>query len=690
MSIPRRQSPIQVARRGSPPAQSPSGLSGDQQNSRTVLEVSPSRSETLLDNRPSLVGSLVSGGPSRAAGDDAELSSFLTMNNSPAPGRVGSKRSSPRPSARAGDPAANQMESTPASVWPSAQVVARADDLSTVAKDAVRNARSLWQGKPAESRITDDTDGKRDSQLGVASPIPAIDEEGFVDSYGVYRCPLSIAKYSRRLARNQPDGMPRSGSVDSHRESSAFSWTVAGGRASAQPKRRIRSSSPPRDFTVEIGKGRSAAIPTSERPWVPGGGPVEELQRYPKSPAPRHVSPGAQGQRRSPVETCEDLYFDAAARKQRHEELKSYIRAKREQGEELAAARAIDQRRQAQSLYKLKDTRTREERDRELLEKKMQRDKAAQAKRQQDEERELQECTFKPNLSFKKTRWRSPNAQRAQGPLQALAERQRKAADDFERLNQEARSLSTTLGELYQQASRRVQQEETQRVSDFLQHGEGYDYLRNRVQELMEQGISDPDQARQKIVEELVLRSQEEVKARVNEEMNQRRRLQESELFIKRLRIVHDLEKIEAQALPYLNNTETHHGFVVGLGQRLKQSLPPAPSSLSMVHSGSGNLSATPGSGTGLGFSRPRSGSPTRSPHDSGSIVGPQVLTSPTGRLGVSPRQQPAPPPMQERVDSWPKIGTPVQTVGPNGTYAAGAPGAHAASAAMLPRANRW
>merc|ERR1719359_2405128 len=130
----------------------------------------------------------------------------------------------------------------------------------------------------------------------------------------------------------------------------------------------------------------------------------------------------------------------------------------------------------------------------------------------------------------------------------------------------------------------RIQREETQRVVNMLQQadeeGSAQRELIERVRRMQAAG-HDAEVAQRQIVEELVARSQDEVKRRVLDAFGPIQLEAEGKLYHKRLSLVHELESIEAQVVALRGGTLVQEardlGFEFGLADKSRRTLPAVP-----------------------------------------------------------------------------------------------------------------
>mmetsp|Transcript_51328 Transcript_51328/g.135247 ORF Transcript_51328/g.135247 Transcript_51328/m.135247 type:complete len:462 (+) Transcript_51328:45-1430(+) len=314
---------------------------------------------------------------------------------------------------------------------------------------------SRWYGDGVEQHRMDDVGQpwtEETFQSPSASHSPGQGVQGTADDqrWGVQ---FSIPKYSKRLPRGAG--------------SRAMSEDASSPSSVSEISRRRRSRSPGQQPVVS----RFFVDP----PWVPAG-PTDDLTRTPMMPRTIRSSSSHRG--RSPAEACRDLYADAAARRQRAEELRQTVIAKAEEAEEAAVSTAVRSRRAHINMYTLKDTRTREERDAELHQARMARAKLAEASKAQREENELRQCTFKPRIL---TTWKSPRAdptdRRLPQSIQGAVARQREVAAVVAKVDAETAGLDDEMDKLFKAAYSRIQQEETKRVSEFLRSPTGYTFF---------------------------------------------------------------------------------------------------------------------------------------------------------------------------------------------------------------------
>merc|ERR1719456_391414 len=168
--------------------------------------------------------------------------------------------------------------------------------------------------------------------------------------------------------------------------------------------------------------------------------------------------------------------------------------------------------------------------------------------------------------------------------LQQLLERQRLAMASLQDLAAEDLRLREHLATVHAEYHDRIQREETQRVVIMLQdadtEGSAQRELIDRVRRMVAAG-DDPEVAQRQIVEELVARSQDEVKRRVLDAFGPIQLEAEGKLYHKRLSLVHELESIEAQVVALRGGTLVQEardlGFEFGLADKSRRTLPAVP-----------------------------------------------------------------------------------------------------------------
>merc|ERR1719174_2766915 len=168
--------------------------------------------------------------------------------------------------------------------------------------------------------------------------------------------------------------------------------------------------------------------------------------------------------------------------------------------------------------------------------------------------------------------------------VQQLLERQGKVVAALQDLATEDLHLREHLATVHAEYHDRIQREETQRVVVMLQdadtEGSAQQELIERVRRMVAAG-DDPEVAQRQIVEELVARSQDEVKRRVLDAFGPIQLEAEGKLYHKRLSLVHELESLEAQVVALRGGTLVQEardlGFEFGLADKSRRTLPAVP-----------------------------------------------------------------------------------------------------------------
>jgi len=422
-----------------------------------------------------------------------------------------------------------------------------------------------------------DKSPRRDSQF------QEDDNQAFTDgTTGLKGCSLTLPKYSKRS---------RSGSREFEDfENMGRADSARGSLKALESFRGLARASSPR---------------TSDRGWVPGV-PMPTAQEQRRSLANRRPSPPRQHspQRQNspprqsipglranrPVDKCHsDLYEDAFARQQRLRDMQQHMEQAKEREEQKRVQEYGQSMKEWKRLYKLKDTRSQAEREEEMIKKRKDKETRRLEMERERELDELRECTFQPIL--RKTRGeraRSPRGMRGDGmepsSLSQLLERQRCAVASLQDLAAEDMRLRDHLASVHAEYHDRIQREETQRVVTMLQdadtEGSAQRELIDRVRRMVAAG-DDAEVAQRQIVEELVARSQDEVKRRVLEAFGPIQLEAEGKLYHKRLSLVHELESIEAQVVALRGGTLVQEardlGFEFGLAGKSRQTLPDVP-----------------------------------------------------------------------------------------------------------------
>lgn len=337
-------------------------------------------------------------------------------------------------------------------------------------------------------------------------------------------------------------------------------------------------------MTAERGGGARSLSPASPRRSSPN--------RNGRS-SPRLGGGGHERPRQRQAGCHVDLYEDAFARQKRLQEMRACFEQS-QQSEESRRVELFEQgMRERRRIYRMKDTRTQMEREEELIRRRKAKEDILEIALREREEEELRECTFKPSLIKKPgaaRRQRSPRSGRTPADedvppavrLRQLVERQRQAAGAFQGLSVEETSLREHLRTVHADLHDRIQREETQRVVAMLQDtdtdGSAQRELIQRVRRMVSAG-HDPEQAQKQIVEELVARSQDEVKRRVLEAFGPTRLESEGDFYSRRLAVVHDLEATEAAVIALKGGSMIDEakdvGFEFGLAEKMRRLLPP-------------------------------------------------------------------------------------------------------------------
>lgn len=309
-----------------------------------------------------------------------------------------------------------------------------------------------------------------------------------------------------------------------------------------------------------------------------------------------------------------DLYEDAHARTRRIEDICKYVQKQKDDEHSQRMAKYEMEMRERRKTYRGKlSGRSILEHQQEWSEKRrtMEADKVAVMKREKEQE-ELKECTFRPCFNNKKgKRPQSPSRENGglatsggsklslgggdkmsfdavqlspRAKLGRLVDKQRQTTLALKELSAEDAQLKDRLRQVHAELYDKIQREETQRVVAMLQESEestNQKSLIQRVRRMVEAG-DDPEQAQKHIVEELVVRSQDEVRRRVLEAFGPKRIEAETELYSRRLALVHELEVTEAKMVALsggaLVDEAKATGFEFGLAERVRRSMPAVPS----------------------------------------------------------------------------------------------------------------
>jgi len=341
---------------------------------------------------------------------------------------------------------------------------------------------------------------------------------------------------------------------------------------------RARSSSP--------GQGRMAAneVPIAERPWVPGGvldgtgghhqAAMAIVDRHAASKAPRAPDSAPSDRLADAREQacCEALYSDAQARRERQKAAMTAAERERLQQEQVERELSLLELSRSKKFHTLADTRTREQRDRELLQKREHWRNRAVTEQRRREYEEVLKCTFQPVLVAELNRRRGRGGGEEAGmPAdgRTLVARQAKVLQALAELNEE-RYAAELPSHAAVTVQAQMQREETQRVTEFLRTEEGAAFLRARVG----RGgtAAELAQRQAEIIDELVQKSSVEVERRVEALLASRSQQTHSRLQYKRLRLLHELDSLHAIALEQ-SGGETRalpEGFDAGAAARCR------------------------------------------------------------------------------------------------------------------------
>eukprot|EP00928_Gymnodinium_smaydae_P031333 TRINITY_DN23029_c0_g2_i1.p1 TRINITY_DN23029_c0_g2~~TRINITY_DN23029_c0_g2_i1.p1 ORF type:complete len:777 (-),score=116.40 TRINITY_DN23029_c0_g2_i1:324-2654(-) len=354
------------------------------------------------------------------------------------------------------------------------------------------------------------------------------------------------------------------------------------GKESGRDSRRSSSSSP-----------RKAWIPSAKNLKLDFLSHRNAGASTPRSSTPRS-SASSSPQRRS--ERFQGLFDDAAARKlrlQKRKEEKERQDAKvLEPWYESAAHRSRSGSNSRRRRSSSRD-RSRERRGSlyDLAEEKLQRLEQAQAtaraERRLQEERELQECTFKPTMissrrnSVRRTSSVSTTAQElvylendSFQTLRQLAHKQSTIRGRLEHLEREWRLAHERVEEAFSKRVMELQEERKAQVSIFLGSEEGLEYLKDQEAHLTSQpGVTSED-ARQQVFDELMQDAAAHNSKIVQNELEPQYRQVERDFQTKIRVSVHALDDIEDRAqralralktLPDFPDMLKCSGFVEGL-----------------------------------------------------------------------------------------------------------------------------
>jgi len=293
----------------------------------------------------------------------------------------------------------------------------------------------------------------------------------------------------------------------------------------------------------------------------------------------------------------QSLYDDAFARSQRLE----MMRHQREEEQEQQLKEELELKEERMKgwgrLYHYRDHRTHLEREEDTLRRKHEKIARLEAEKLAKEAESYKECTFQPSLK-KSLNTLHPGRTKSPAPIQSsssrevalpvdpeerlrrLVERQHGATVQLQGLAQDEERLRQHLHTVHSELHERIQREETQRVVLMLQdadaEGSTQRDLIQRVRHMVQSG-DDPEVAQRQIVEELVTRSQDEVRRRVQEAYGPIRLELEGDLYQRRLALVHELESLEAQSIALRGGTLVEDarqmGFEFGLAEKCRRSL---------------------------------------------------------------------------------------------------------------------
>lgn len=422
----------------------------------------------------------------------------------------------------------------------------------------------------------------RSDLLSPRTELTTQDSQAFIDGTTGFRgCALTLPKYSKRLQgqRESSPGFETFKTLESPRDIFKASENVRAVARSHSPQQRD-------DNRAWVPSGRSGAINDGTVSPRRSG---EDRRRRSGVLSPVRSMPGLSARR--PVDKCHsDLYEDAFARQQRLRDMKQHVEQVQERREQKRLQTYGQSMKEWKRLYKLKDTRSQAEREEELIKKRKDKETKKQEIEREREMDELRECTFRPVLKKKPgERGRSPRGMRGDAnelpnSFSQLLDRQRTAVASLQELAAEDVRLRDHLGQVHAEYHDRIQREETQRVVIMLQdadtEGSAQQELIDRVRRMVQAG-DDPEVAQRQIVEELVAKSQDEVKRRVLDAFGPIQLEAEGKLYHKRLSLVHELESIEAQVVALRGGTLVQEardiGFEFGLAEKFRMMLPKVP-----------------------------------------------------------------------------------------------------------------
>eukprot|EP00408_Alexandrium_pacificum_P061435 CAMPEP_0171172390 /NCGR_PEP_ID=MMETSP0790-20130122/9696_1 /TAXON_ID=2925 /ORGANISM="Alexandrium catenella, Strain OF101" /LENGTH=518 /DNA_ID=CAMNT_0011637249 /DNA_START=48 /DNA_END=1607 /DNA_ORIENTATION=- len=222
---------------------------------------------------------------------------------------------------------------------------------------------------------------------------------------------------------------------------------------------------------------------------------------------------------------------------------------------------------------KAKDVRTHLEREAELLRRREELRRRKEAEKLAQQEEELRECTFRPQLIASSPKVRS----RAQSPSTcSFGERASAASAD-------AHALQTKLAQLAERQASATNALQALAADEArlwkrlcAMHAEVYERMRREAEaELYSSGLS--------TIEEVGLPI-EEIQRRAAEAFQPAQMQAEGELYARRLALVQELEAIEAQAMMVLHtgalvDKAKELGLEFGLAEHARRSMPPAGAS---------------------------------------------------------------------------------------------------------------
>eukprot|EP00928_Gymnodinium_smaydae_P013564 TRINITY_DN14941_c0_g3_i1.p1 TRINITY_DN14941_c0_g3~~TRINITY_DN14941_c0_g3_i1.p1 ORF type:complete len:832 (-),score=87.79 TRINITY_DN14941_c0_g3_i1:202-2649(-) len=389
-------------------------------------------------------------------------------------------------------------------------------------------------------------------------------------------------------------------------------------------------------------EGRRGSTPNSRRnslgnepkPWCPAKSikaPLDVLSRTtgdtltPRSSTPRSGNSSPRGRRE---DRFGGLYADAAARKlrlkvrqaEKEREVEKTLEPWYESPEHRARSRSgsMSPRRGAAgsergagsrrgSLFDLAEEKTKRLEQMQAL---------AQLEKRLKEERELQECTFKPvthagrRYSMSSTSAPDDRCQNEElvQRLRHLAQKQSSIKSRLEHLEREWRLAHGRLEEAFGKRVMELQKERQSQVKSFLMTAEGLEYLKDNEALLASQAGMSPEDARQQVFDELMQDASTHNKRTLWDEMEPQYRQLERDYQAKSRVLVQSLDDIETRARPTLEAVRSrpegddlvrNSGFVIGLAAEADEAARNHDADTSGITASPGGAHAESTGGTG-------------------------------------------------------------------------------------------